>query len=293
MADIVFRNAREADLVETVDVFLKAVADMYARNGIGSPLPDRAHTETGYGHILRTGIFRLAEVDGQVGAICHAVVRDDLWFLSGFWALPHLQQQKLGGRLLERVLAEGRRAGARTFFTWSSIDLTAMAVYMKNGMLPGYQILTFIGPVRNLAETARAGYAVEPLSQATAAQIDEQLRATRREMDHEFWLYKAEQQGRQLLRDGRVVGYYYFSSHGTIGPAAWLDPQDAEALMEMACREASAVAGQARMMIPGVNHAAIRFALRARLRLLAFSHLLTTSPFGRMEQYLSSGPLLF
>ena len=292
MAEVVYRPAREADIPGSVEVFITAVADMYARNGIGSPLPDRQHTEIGYGHILRTGIFHLAEVDGQVCAICHAVVRDDLWFLSGFWALPHLQQRRMGSTLLERVLDEGRRAGAKTFFTWSSIDLTAMAVYMKKGMLPGYQILTFIGPARDLSEE-RVGYRVEPLELATGMQLDEQVRATGRETDHRFWLFEAGQQGRRVLRDGRVVGYYYFSNHGTIGPAAWLDPQDAEALMQMACREASVQAEQVQMMIPGINHTAIRFALRAGLRLMAFSHLLTTSPFGRMEQYLSSGPLLF
>ena len=292
MAAVIYRPAREAEIPETVEVFLNSVADMYARNGIKSPLPDRQHTETGYGHILRTGIFLVAEVEGRVGAICHAVVRDDLWFLSGFWTLPHLQQQKIGGALLERVLAEGRRMGASTFFTWSSLDLAAMAVYMKNGMLPGYQILTFMGRADHLP-SERAGYEVGPLTMLTAMRLDEQVRATGRETDHRFWLSEVGPQGRQVLRDGRVAGYYYFSSHGTIGPAVWLDPQDAEALMQMACRDAMGEAGQVRLMIPGINHTAIRFAFRAGLRLMAYSHLLTTSSFGRMEQYLSSGPLLF
>ncbi|HEX8652498.1 MAG TPA: GNAT family N-acetyltransferase [Pyrinomonadaceae bacterium] len=292
MYKVLYRRAGEADVPESVEVFLSSVADMYARNGIGLPLPDRKHTETGYGHIQRTGIFHLAEVDGRIAAICHAVVRDKLWFLSGFWALPHLRQQKMGGTLLERVMDEGRRLGASTFFTWSSVDMTAMAVYMKKGMLPGYQILTFTGRAVDLSEE-RAGYAVEPLALATAMQLDARVRATRRETDHRFWLFETQNEGRQVLRDGRVVGYYYFSNHGTIGPAAWLDPQDAQALIGMACRDARERAEQVRLMIPGINHAAIRFALGAGLRLMAFSHLLTTSPFGRMEQYLSSGPLLF
>lgn len=292
MDQVVYRPARAGDVPESVEVFLKAVEDLYARYGVRSPLPDRKHTEAGYGHVQRTGIFHLAEVDGRIAAICHAVVRDEIWFLSGFWALPHLQGRKMGGTLLERVLDEGRRMGAQTFFTWSSVDLSAMAVYMKKGMLPGYQILTFIGAARDLADE-RAGYEVELLRLETAMQVDEQVRATRRETDHRFWLMEKENQGRELKRDGGVVGYYYVSKHGTVGPAAWLDPQDADALMQMACHEAMSEAGQARLMIPGINHAGVRFALRAGLRLTAYSHLLTTSPFGCMEQYLSSGPLLF
>lgn len=287
-----YRPVSEAEIPETVDVFLTAVRDLYARNGVNAALPDRQATETAYAHVFRTGIFRVAEVDGRISAICNAVVRDRLWFLSGFWLLPHLQRLRIGGALLERVLAEGRDAGAKTFFTWSSIDLTAMAVYMKNGMLPGYQILTFNGTPRDDLVEEYARYRVQPLALAAAMQLDEQVRATRREIDHRFWLSEAGHQGRQVLRHDRVVGYYYFN-RGIIGPAAWLAPQDAAPLMNAACREAAAQAEQVRMMIPGANHDAIRFALRAGLRLTNYSHLLTTSPFGRMEQYLSSGPLLF
>jgi GNAT superfamily N-acetyltransferase len=288
-----YRPAVESEIPETVDLFLTAVADMYQRHGVGSPLPDRQATEVGYRHILRSGIFHVAEVDGHVGAICNAVVRDDLWFLSGFWSLPHLQRQRIGGALLEGVMAEGRDAGARTFFTWSSIDLTAMAVYMKKGMLPGYQILTFMGTPSDDLTEQRTEYEVESLSLDAAMRMDEQVRATGREQDHRFWLNESGHEGRQVLRDGRMIGYYYFNREA-IGPAAWLVPQAAGALMRTACREAATQAGsQVRMMIPGANHAAIRFALRAGLRLAAFSHLLTTSGFGRMDQYLSSGPLLF
>ncbi len=95
-----------------------------------------------------------------------------------------------------------------------------------------------------------------------------------------------------MVRDGRAVGYYYFSN-GTIGSAAWLEDDDAEALLESACREASEQAEQVRLMIPGVNHSAIRFALRSGLKLVSYSHLLTTAPFGQMEKYLPSGPSLF
>ena len=48
-----------------------------------------------------------------------------------------------------------------------------------------------------------------------------------------------------------------------------------------------------RCHLPGVNHESIRFALGAGLRLVNFSHFLTTAPFGRMERNLASGPSLF
>jgi GNAT superfamily N-acetyltransferase len=291
MAEVLYRPVRETEIAETAEVFLVAVTDMYARHGILQPPPRTETIETGYRHIFETGIFYVAEVDGRIAAICHAVVRESLWFLSGFWMLPQFQRQGIGGALLKIVQDEGARAGASTFFTWSSVDQTAMASYMRRGMLPGYQILTFAGAL-NERQEQRDGYEVQPLDISNAVALDRRVRATGREVDHKFWLTKSGHQGRQIMLDGRAVGYFYFN-HGVVGPAAWSEMADAEALIAAACREASLDGEEVRMMIPGINHTAIRFALGAGLRLRGFSHLLTSAPFGILEQYLASGPLLF
>ena len=289
--EVIYRPAREEEMPEAVTLFLVTVADLRERLNLTMPLPPRGYVETAYEHIRRTGIFQVAELDGRISAICHAVVRDRLWFLSAFWTLPGLQGQKIGRPLLERVRDEGARAGATTFFTWSSTDLQAMATYMKTGMLPGYQTLTFAGALSGLVDK-RTGYETQPLVRAEALSIDERIRETRREMDHEFWLTVLKADARQVVRAGRVVGYYY-AGNGTVGPAAWLDAEDADAVLESAARVASAQAEQIRLMIPGPNHAAIRFALRSGLKLSAYAHLLTTAPFGQMDKYLASGPSLF
>ena len=292
MKAVQYRAVRETEIDEAVEVFLTAVTDMYARHGITAAVPERAAIEAGYRHIFETGIFQVAEVDGQIAAICNAVVRDRLWFLSGFWMLPRFQRQKIGGALLGRVKRLGQDAGAHTFFTWSSVDQTAMASYMKQGMLPGYQILTFAGGVLRELPEQGSGIRVEPLDLSCAMEMDVRVRATAREADHRFWLSTSGHQGRQVMRDGRTVGYYYINQ-GSMGPAAWRDAEDGLTVLEAALREAAKDALQVRMAIPGVNHTAIRFALGAGLRLAAFSHLLTSAPFGLMEQYLPSGPLLF
>jgi GNAT superfamily N-acetyltransferase len=276
---------------EAVELFLTTVADLNQRWNLNWPLPPREYIEKVYDYVRRTGIFLVAEVDGKLGAICHAIVRDHLWFLSGFWTMPHLQGQKVGRPLLQLVWNEGARAGASVFFTWSSIDLQAMATYMKMGMLPGYQLLNFYGQPGKLPEK-RSGYETQPLELSTAMEIDERIRETRRDADHQFWISEMKSEGRQLMRAGRVVGYYYLNK-GTVGPAAWLEDTDAEALLESACREASTQAEQIRLIVPGANHAAIRLALQAKLKLSGYGHLLTTAPIGQMEKYLTSGPSLF
>lgn len=286
-----YRSASEEEIPATIDIFHTALADVYKRHGLTVPLPPRAMVETNYRHIFRTGIFHVAEVEGRLAAICHAVVREHLWFLSGFWALPQLQGQGIGGSMLRLVMREGEAAGARKFFTWSSIDMTAMASYMRVQMLPGYQLLTFTGATDKLPKRPD-GYEESPLELSIGVKLDERVRETGREIDHRFWLNESGHEGRRVLRDGELVGYYYFN-HGIIGPAAWLKASDAEALLTLACREAAAESEQLRLTIPGINHAAIRFALQAGLRLTGNAHLLTSAPFGHMEQYLPSGPSLF
>jgi GNAT superfamily N-acetyltransferase len=291
MKAALYRPVREDEIGETAEIFLIACADMYARHGIDAATPEPAVVEQGYRHVYETGIFHVAEVGGRIAAICNAIVRERLWFLSGFWMLPEFQRQRIGSALLKQVKDAGAHVGADTFFTWSSVDQTAMASYMKQGMLPGYQILTFAGAVRDLPSSGDE-YEVQTLLLSNATALDKGVRAAAREADHNFWLSTAGHEGRQLVRDDRLIGYYYFHN-GVIGPAAWNDAADAEALLAAACCEAASNSEQIKLMIPGINHTAIRFALHAGLRLSAYSHLLTTAPFGRMEQYLASGPLLF
>lgn len=290
MTDIHFRPATEQDLAPAAELFVSTLDDLVARKGLLPSPFTPASVLPVYRHIWRTGIFEVAEVDGQLGSICHAIVRDDLWFLAGFWTRPALQRQKIGGALLKRVRDEGRRRGATLFFTWSSIDLTAMATYMKMGMLPGYPILNFGGRATALPELP-AGYTVEPLTLPSAMSIDEAVRATAREVDHAFWL-ASPGAGYEVRRDGCAAGYFYVTN-GSIGPGAWIDPEHGPALVSLALREAARQAETVRLMALGCNHTAIQAALAAGLRLQGFAHLLTTEPFGRMEQYIPSGPSLF
>ena len=156
-----YRPVLEEEIPATVELFLASVTDMFARTGVQAPPPPRPMVETNYRHIYRTGIFDVATVDGRIAAIGHAVVRDHLWFLSGFWVQPGMQGRGIGGPLLKRVWQEGERKGARKFFTWSSVDIQAMASYMKMGMLPGYQLLTLAGRPGSMPED-KASVEVRP-----------------------------------------------------------------------------------------------------------------------------------
>jgi GNAT superfamily N-acetyltransferase len=283
------RAAREEDVEPALDLFVGTLRDMLARNGIDPGELARDEWRYGYPHVFRTGIFRVAEDDGQLVAICHAIVRGPLWFLSGFWARPDRQRTGIGGRLLREVWDEGRARGASTFFTWSSIDLTAMASYLRRGMLPGYPILSFVGEPAGPTPVASD---VAPLTPQIAAAIDGDVIGTAREIDHAFWSSEPGRVGRAVMRGGEPVGYYYVRS-GAIGPAAWTPTVDADVVLRAALADARTQSPIVRLRALGASHDTIRFALSSGLRLAGYSHLLTTAPFGHLDRYAPSGPTLF
>jgi hypothetical protein len=291
-SSVEYRRAREDDMPAAVDLYRESVGDMFKRHGIVQPVTPREVALAAYGHVFRTGVFHVAEVDGRLDGIASAVVRDKLWFLSTFWARPGAQQRGLGGPLLDRAWQDGVAVGATTFFTYASVDRTGTSMYLRRGMVPGWQILVFAGAPKRLPD-APAGYDFAPLTVDVACALDAEIRATRREVDHAWWLGVGSPfRGRAVARGGEVVGYFYVVK-GTIGPACWADDRHADAVMSLALRDAASDAAEVKMIVPGANHAAIRFALAAGLRYVNHSHFLTTSPFGRMERYLPSGPSLF
>lgn len=283
------RAAREDDIDPAVDLFVGTLRDMLARNGVDPGELQRDEWRYSYPHVFRTGIFRVAEDDGELVAICHAIVRGPLWFLSGFWTRPDRQRSGIGGRLLREVWDEGPARGASTFFTWSSIDVTAMASYLRRGMLPGYPILSFVGEP---AQTSLGASDVVPLTLEITSALDGDVIGTTREVDHAFWLTEPGRIGRAITRGGRPLGYYYVRA-GTIGPAAWTASADADAVLGHALTDAHAQSAIVRLRALGTSHDTIRFALAHGLRLAGYSHLLTTAPFGHLERYAPSGPTLF
>jgi hypothetical protein len=264
------------------------------RLGDSPPPPSLLEFEdAGYRFIERTGIFHVAAYDGRLVALACAIVRDDEWFLSGFWTDANMRQQGIGGPLLRGVWDEGLRRGAKRQFVWSSPDPTAIASYMKLGMVPGSQLFAFSGVPRSESlSVAASGFETAPLTIEAAASVDHGVRGVPRAVDHEWWQGRDGILARSVARRGKLAGYYYLYK-GRVGAAAWLAAEDGAALLEVAMRDAALTADEVSIVVPGMNHNALAAVLRAGLRLQRNSHLLWTEPIGRMEQYIPSGPLLF
>jgi len=276
--NITCRPARAADLPEMVDVFLEHV--------------DRPREEmlAIYEHVLATGDFRVAEADGRLLAIAGVTLREQLWYLNAFWARKADAGRQVGMRLLRAVHDAGRARGAKTFYTWSSSNPAAMVSYLKIGMLPGWTIYAFSGvPARAVLD---GPLRVSPLEMQIAERIERRVFGVYRPLEHVFHTEVSRLRGCQVERDGEPVGYFY-AGGGSVGPAAWIVPEAAAPLLGAACLAAGAPEVPVSLAVPGINHAALKFALDAGLRLVYHNHFMTSAAFGELDRYLPSGPSLF
>lgn len=296
----IVRACRPEDIGAATDVYLFTLEDLKRRHGV-EPMPtDRAMWLRGYEHIHKNGIFNVAEIDGKVVAVCNGILRDKLWFLSGFWVLPDYQGQGIGRRLIDKTWQDAKDAGAVDYFVWASVDLPAVGNYMRLGMLPGYQIFSLTAPSKTVAERLDKidvnglldGYRVEDLTAHLAGDIDQRVRGTRREVDHEEWLSDTARSGRAIFYGSSLVGYFY-TRKGVIGPAAYLDNRHEETVLELAYHQAVEEADSILVYVPGINRSAMTYALSLGVRIASYSHFLTTREFGELSCYLPSGPLLY
>ena len=291
MSDIKCRTAQPDDVPEMVDLFLTTLGDLYTRNNITAVMPQPEVMILEYEHVLSTGIFNVAESQGQIIAIAGAIIRDHLWYLSAFWVHPEFQCKKIGLPLLRHIWKEGAHKNATIFFTWSSIDLTAITIYLRLGVFPYYEILVFEGKPTLLPIISHI-FKTVPLEKQTEMELDNEVLSFRREVDHNYWLKCIKMQGRQVLWNGKTIGYFY-TNKGNIGPVVWNNPHWADILIILAFNEVARTGNKILISIPGINHSALRIAINSGLRLTRYAHFMSTSDFAHMRQYIPSGPSLY
>jgi len=286
-----YRRLRQEEVPIAANVFLVSLAELAHRHGLPAPTSyTLASVVPAYEHLLETGIFEVAELDGKIVGIAAATVRDAIWFLAMFWVLPEHKLQGIGGPLLERVQRLGNEQGATVRCVWSSIDFAAIASYLKLGMMPAGPIFTFAGPLEK-PPAAPPDARLSELDSQHAFAIDRVVRGTARELDHTFFRARGVP-AFQLEIEQRVAGYFYVKD-GVIGPAAWLDPAHGDALLSHALQQASDQAPHVKLVALGSNQTAIRRATETGLRLVSASHFLSSAAFGKLDCYLPSGPALF
>ena len=287
----IIKRVDKAELETALQVFLTSLADVRRRHGAPAVQQDEEDCRNGYHHIAKTGIFYVADLDGTIVGTANGVIRDQIWFLTGFWVLPEHQGKGIGKKLLAETFKAAEQAGAKTFFVWASVDPPAIGNYMHLGLLPGYQIFSYqLSPL--VQHSTNSNYTTVDLNASSAGDIDLIVRGARREVDHDYWLADDKRVGRLLLHDNKPVAYFY-ARKGRIGPVAYLDNKHEQTTLDLAIKLASEQAEVITLAIPGINRSATKYIISLNGRLTSSSHFLTSDTFGQLEFYLPSGPLLY
>jgi hypothetical protein len=254
-------------------------------------------------HLQRTDPrgFHVAERGERVVAFASTILRGNTHFLSMFWALPSLQSQGVGRRLLARAIERPRPPASAVRCVFASLDARAQALYLKFGMRPRGMFYMLRGAPKRSPRPARA-VELEPIGEAgktsremfaVAARFDRTFRATRRDDDIRFVMSLPGARFFLACAGRSTIGYAVVNQQGRVGPAGVVDPRYSAGLA-WAIKEAARKTGVENLLVivPGVNEGALDALFRAGLRTAFFGAWMSAKPIGSFESYLLAGGML-
>ena len=302
-AEITYRQARRRDMLACARVFVRSSRDLSRRHGLAPPPIRPAAIAKALAHLQRTDPrgFHVAVRGGRVVAFASTIVRGNTHFLSMFWALPGLQGQGVGRRVLTRAFEGPRPPKSAVRCVYASLDTRAQMLYLKFGMRPRGMFYLLKGAPKpsprprhavELEQVGKPGKASARML-AIAARFDRRFRATRRDADIRFVMSMAKARF-FLVRAGRkVLGYAIVNDTGRVGPAGVADPRYGAGLA-WAIKEAAREMGAKDMfvVVPGTNAGAMEAFFAAGLKTEFFGAWMSARPVGSFDGYLLAGGML-
>jgi GNAT superfamily N-acetyltransferase len=302
-APVTLRQARPGDMLGCARVFVQSSTDLGRRQGSVLPPADPLAMAAALGHLQRTDPrgFHVAVRGRRVVAFASTILRGNTHFLSMFWALPQLQSQGVGRRLLARAFehprppqprcaaCSPRSIRARRRSTSSSACCRAGCstwCAASRGLSPRPRRTVELVQVGEVGKTT-------PEMLATAARFDRRFRASRRDADIR---YVMSLPGRPVLpraRRSATVGYAVVTDKGRVGPAGVADSRYGAGLA-WAITEAVRANGADTMtvIVPGVFGPALDVFFAAGLKTEFFGAWMSAKPLGELDTYLLAGGML-
>ena len=298
-----YRQARPDDVVTCARIFVRAATDLSRRHGVVTPPPRVRDMTPSLAHIQRTDPkgFHVAEASGRVVAFASTIRRGKTHFLSMFWALPSLQSQGIGRRLLTRAFQAPHPPASAIRCVYASLDLRAQALYLKFGM-PARGMIYSLGGAPKRSPRPERAVALIPLGKPNevspemlrvAARYDRTFRGSRRDDDIRFIMGLPGARFFLVRAGGVVRGYAIVNEKGRIGPACVTDETYTRGLAWALVEAARSMkAPSVSVLVPGLNAGALDVFFQAGLRASFLGVWMSAKPIGAMECYLLAGGML-
>jgi GNAT superfamily N-acetyltransferase len=303
IGSIAYRQARRADMMGCARVFIRSSRDLARRQGNSPPPTRAADVVTALAHLQRTDPrgFHVAVTGRRIVAFAATILRGNTHFLSMLWALPGLQSQGVGRRVLARAFEIPRPPASAVRCVYASLDTRAQILYLKFGMRPRGMFYLLKGPP---GPSPRPKHAVElvpvggpgritPRMLAIAARFDRIFRATRRDADIRFVMSLPGARFFIARAGGATVGYAILNAKGRVGPAGVIAPRYSAGLVWAIKETARAMkVKELFAIVPGVNAGALETFFRAGLKTEFFGAWMSAKPIGAFEGYILAGGML-
>jgi len=305
-SDTRYRDAKASDMTACASVFVESVADLSRRLGVEFRRRDPAVIARRLGYLRGTDPkgFQVATRGGRAVAFASTILREDVHFLSMFWARPAMQGRGVGRALLARAFNRPDPPATAVRCVFASLDTRAQSLYLKIGMVPRSLIYGLardgvppaLPPPEVPVELSQVGEpgAVTKSALALAAALDRKNRGCRRDTDIAFTLDQPGARFFEAQEDGDPVGYVILTKDGMVGPGGVIDPRYAEGLA-WAGLQAQRDLGAERpaLQVVGTNDGALRAAFAAGLRITFHGVWMTQREFGRFDRYFATAGDIF
>jgi GNAT superfamily N-acetyltransferase len=294
---IAYHPSQPEDLDRADALVVDTINDLTERHGFGrmaSPSPRRFES-----FCLADDARGLwtAEDDGVPVGFAWSWVRDEFWFLAQLFVEPGLQSGGVGRELLRRTLdhADHSDVKQRALITFA-FNTVSQGLYIRHGFAPQFPIYLMSVPRDGISGRIRGPLDVTPLDgsnneAAALSEVDRLALGFARGEHHAVLAGEPGMRGFGLHEADRLVGSFYISEGGHIGPLAVASSDHIEATFSAAL--AVAAGGRSTSVscfVPGSNSGVLRSAMDHGMRIRFPMLMMSTGDLGGWPRYVPRNP---
>lgn len=177
---------------------------------------------------------------------------------------------------------------------------------MMVGMTPRFPVYTLVARMGSLTLGATPAESVDLVELSPTdppgtirkaimemTSVDRVVRGSGRNEDHEFFLTRNGSRCWLARKRGQTVGYSYLTPEGDIGPVASKSGRDKLSILFCAIQAGARLPSRLSIRVPSLNVESMRALMCAGFRIESHALFMSSKEFGRMENYVISGPGLF
>lgn len=292
------RPASREDLDQADALVVASINDLTQRHGFGAMASRSAPRFQAFCLSDDPRGLWTAEQNGEPVGFAWSWACEDFWFLAQLFVTPGLQSSGIGRMLLQRTLehADARGATQRALITFS-FNTVSQGLYIRYGFLPRFPVYLMSLP-RELTSAQAVNQRLEsqPLDGsekvvASLSELDRQALGFSRGEHHRLLSCEPGIQVFGLYDAGRLVGYFYISAGGHIGPLTVASPDlIAPALSAGLAQAIEGSSENVSCFVPGLSAGALRCALDHGLHIRFPMLMMSTADLGSWPCYLPRNP---